>query len=116
MPKLSLTRLGPMVIEKRGARGIREVATEIGISSATLSRVENGKIPDLTTFAKICNWLKIDPSEMLGCKGAFTPKQNTHVKTVSVHMRAHKDLDQNTLQSLTEMILTARNRLADQIS
>lgn len=30
-----------------------------GISIATISRIENGKTPDLLTFKKICDWLKV---------------------------------------------------------
>lgn len=36
---------------------IRECAKEIGISSATLSRIENGKDCDLVNFSKLLNWL-----------------------------------------------------------
>lgn len=37
--------------------GMRECAKEIGISPATLSRIERGKMPDLMTYAKVCKWL-----------------------------------------------------------
>lgn len=37
--------------------GMRECASEIGISAATLSRIERGKMPDLMTYAKVCKWL-----------------------------------------------------------
>lgn len=40
--------------------GLREAAIEIGISYATLSRIENKKVPDLMTYAKVCEWLKVD--------------------------------------------------------
>ena len=33
---------------------------EIGISKATLSRIENGSMPDLLTFFKIVKWLGTD--------------------------------------------------------
>lgn len=115
MAKLSLTSLGTILKDKRGNRGIREIATEIGISSATLSRVENGKIPDLITFAKICTWLKIDPSEMLGCKETVSNHATSEIKTVAAHLRANKDLDKETLSSLTEMILQARSMLAQHV-
>lgn len=38
----------------------RKAATIIGISSSTLHRIENGQIPDLLTYAKLCKWLKKD--------------------------------------------------------
>jgi predicted transcriptional regulator len=38
-------------------RGIRSVSKEIGISPATLSRVERGNNCDAFTLAKILSWL-----------------------------------------------------------
>lgn len=113
MAKLSLTNLGTAVREKRGNRGIREVATEMEISSATLSRVENGKIPDLKTFSKICRWLNVDASEILGCKVMSGPEKGIKEATVAVHFRADKDLDKDTLSAMTEMILRARAMIAE---
>ncbi len=37
--------------------GIREVSKEIGISSATLSRIENGREATADSFIKVLNWL-----------------------------------------------------------
>ena len=53
---------------QRGNRGIREAAKEIGISAATLSRIEQGKQPDISTFGKVCKWLGIDPGAVLGLR------------------------------------------------
>ncbi len=39
---------------------LREAAKEIDVSAATISRVENNKLPDVETFAKICLWLGTD--------------------------------------------------------
>lgn len=113
MAKLSLTNLGTAVKDRRGNRGIREVATEMDISSATLSRVENGKIPDLKTFSKICRWLHVDASDILGCKITPEPAKGAREATVAVHLRADKDLDKDTLTALTEMILRARAMIAE---
>lgn len=35
-------------------------AKQIGISKATLSRIENGSLPDLITYFKIIKWLNSD--------------------------------------------------------
>lgn len=63
---LSIEKLGRLIAAKRGARGVRAAAMDVGVSPATLSRVENGHMPDLETFAKICRWLGRDPREFLG--------------------------------------------------
>lgn len=113
MAKLSLTNLGTAVKDKRGNRGIREVAAEMEISSATLSRVENGKIPDLKTFSKICRWLKVDANEILGCRVMPESEKRAKQATVAVHLRADKDLDKDTLGALAEMILRARTMISE---
>ena len=110
MAKLSLTSIGPLVREKRGVRGIREAATEIGISYATLSRIENGKVPDLETFSKICQWVGIDPGELLGFERK-KPVKTKEGTIVLAHFRADKDLAPDTISALTELVMRARNMI-----
>lgn len=86
------------------------MADEIGISPATLSRVERGKLPDLETFSKICRWLRIDPGEVLGVKRQ-TQAGNREM-TVSAHFRADKALSPDAAQALAEMILAAQRMIA----
>lgn len=92
---------------RRGEKGVRAVAKEIGISHATLSRVERGYMPDLETFSKICKWLEVDPGEMLGCKTA----QKTAVPNVSVHFRKDQAIAPKTAQALANMILAAQRAM-----
>lgn len=47
---------------------IRSAAIEIGISAATLSRIENKKTPDVVVLAAVCNWVS------LPMDGFFNPK------------------------------------------
>ena len=37
--------------------GVRELAAEIGLSAATLSRIEHGEVPSGPKLAKILIWL-----------------------------------------------------------
>lgn len=45
------------IIKKREAKSLREAAKEIGISAATLQRIEQGKEPSLDSYIKLCFWL-----------------------------------------------------------
>ncbi len=40
----------------------QEAADQMGISKATISRIENRKGCDIDTFAIICTWMKKDPA------------------------------------------------------
>jgi transcriptional regulator with XRE-family HTH domain len=72
--EIDLNSLGHKVKTKRGSCGIRETAKAIGISPATLSRIENGKLPDLKNFALICKWLIVSTDEVLYGKKVSIPK------------------------------------------
>jgi len=61
MKRVPPETFGQLLLRKRGVRGIRDVAKEIGISPATLSRIERGHPPDFRTLGKACAWLAIDP-------------------------------------------------------
>lgn len=46
-------------------RGIslREAAKETGVSASTLSRVSNGEVPDMDSFAALIHWLDVDVNQ-----------------------------------------------------
>ncbi|MCH8127783.1 helix-turn-helix transcriptional regulator [candidate division KSB1 bacterium] len=97
---------------KRGRRGLREVAKEIGgVSASTLSRIEQGKLPDLEIFFKICNWLKINPEMFMSNskKSNFTKDKETTQDKIEVHLRADKTLSKDTAEALIKMIDLAYN-------
>ena len=106
MPKITLSALGRQLSEKRGERGIREVSKEIGISPATLSRVERGFLPDVETFGKICRWLKLDPREILG-----VPTTPQTAPKIGVHFRKDQVLAPKTAHALAQMILAAQRAI-----
>lgn len=67
---LNLDKLSRDLVRERGETGLRVAAQEIGVSAATLCRVENGCAPDLISFAKLCRWLNADPAVYLGLRKA----------------------------------------------
>ncbi len=38
--------------------GLRDLSKQLGISPATLSRIENGKEPDINSLFVVCHYLK----------------------------------------------------------
>jgi transcriptional regulator with XRE-family HTH domain len=103
---VAIEELGRLIARKRGSRVIRATAEDVGISSATLSRVENGNMPDLATFAKICKWLDKDPREFLGFE-----KATATAETAVVHFRKKKTASKQTAIALGELILAAQRAL-----
>ena len=104
-------RLGAMLRDRRGGRGIRDVAHEIGISPATLTRIEGGRLPDLETFKRICTWLKVNPAEVLDVpfETSATPSDSL---AAAVHLRADQTLPENAASDLAQLILVAQRELS----
>jgi transcriptional regulator with XRE-family HTH domain len=103
----TLEDLGRLLQQRRGSRGIREVAREIGISHATLLRVERGHLPDLENYQKICKWLRIDVASIVG------PVSQVGSQPVpQVHFRKIPTVSPKTAQALANMILAAQAMLS----
>ena len=100
--------LGPMVSRRRGSMGVRAAAAEIGIGAATLSRIERGKLPDIETLGKICDWLGVEASVFIG-----STKADSNVGyQVQAQVAFKKDVafSQKTAQALGELILAAEKQ------
>ena len=99
-----------MVRAKRADRGVRAAAAEIAnVSAATLSRIEQGKLPDVETFLRICRWLGVQPSEFSTANdGTFKPlPKHSTPELIEAHLRADRTLSQDTATALIEMIRLA---------
>jgi transcriptional regulator with XRE-family HTH domain len=95
--------LAGMIKEKRGKRVLRDVSIEIGdVSPATLSRIEQGKIPDVDTFIKLCKWLETPTDTFIIDQTNIELKSNKD--HIVAHLRAEKELEPDTVQMLLKMI------------
>ena len=111
MVRVTLQNLGTIVREKRGSRGLRTVASEIGTSAPTLSRIESGKMPDLQTFGKLCRWMELDPATLLDV--IAQPIDTAPSNMAFAHLKAHREIDPNTARALANAILAAQLMLHD---
>lgn len=109
MDHFNIRELAEKVRSKRAGQGIRAAAAEVGISSATLSRVENGGIPDVETFGRICNWLGDDPGQYLGLSASATRPSK-----VLVHFKKEAAIRPESATALSEMILLANKMLLEE--
>ena len=106
MDALNSDLLARMIKEKRANSGLREIAKEIGgISAPTLSRIENGSLPDIDTYFKICKWLQV-PTDYFTSNQSKSSKRSAKPvkKEVIAHLRADKTLPPATAEALIKMI------------
>ncbi|HEY3388270.1 MAG TPA: helix-turn-helix transcriptional regulator, partial [Prolixibacteraceae bacterium] len=102
MASIDIEKFAQLVRNKRGNRNLRDIANEIGeVSISTLSRIEQGKIPDLSTYMKICEWLEMSANEFeLNAK----PAEKNHMEEIFFHLRADQSLSQEVSDALAKMI------------
>jgi transcriptional regulator with XRE-family HTH domain len=109
--EINIRELGALLHAKRGVKGLRAVAKEITekygpVSSSTLSRVEQGNVPDLDTFVRICRWLEIPTERLMYGSTQSKPshRQQDTAEVIKAHLRADRTLDPNTADALMKMI------------
>ncbi|MEL6438529.1 MAG: helix-turn-helix domain-containing protein [Cyanobacteria bacterium J06621_8] len=107
----NIEKLANLVRSKRGNRGLRETAKEIGnVSPSTISRVENGKTPDMDTFLALCNWLEVPAAELMG-----NTEEKEDVNTpeaIEIQLRADKNLDPAIADALASLVKAAYQDLS----
>jgi transcriptional regulator with XRE-family HTH domain len=108
MDSIKIGKLAERILQNRAGKGVRETAKEVGVSPATLSRVENKKIPDLETFGKICAWLGDDPNIYLG----LLPKVQ-NAPHAQVHFKKGATIKQDSAKALSEMIMLAQQAMLE---
>ncbi|MCX6350241.1 MAG: helix-turn-helix transcriptional regulator [Bacteroidetes bacterium] len=100
---LNTELLAGMLKNKRADKGLRTIAEEIGsVSAATLSRIEQGKIPDVDTFIRICKWLNVTTDTFIyndSVKNLVSTKEH-----VVAHLRAERELSKKTVDMLINVI------------
>lgn len=104
---LNVDLFASAIKSKRGTKGLRETASNIGnVSSATLSRIEQGNLPDVETFIKICKWLEVSTDNFVKGKKAESSDLSEKDKIV-FQLRSSQELDAETINAMVAMINVA---------
>lgn len=129
---LKLRELGEYVRRKRldEKLSLRQVAEQVGVSAATLSRIENGVgVPDSSTLMRLASWLGIPLDRILrgvileeaGSQAPDTSQKEEPViyyptepipDIVEAHLRADRNLKPETAKALAELFRLAYKQFA----
>jgi transcriptional regulator with XRE-family HTH domain len=108
---LDMDKLANLVRNKRLTRGLRETAKEIGnVSPSTISRVENGKTPDIETFLALCDWLEVPAAELI--KNTEDEKAPNTPEAITIQLRADRNLDPAIANALASLVTAAYKDLS----
>lgn len=88
----------------------REVASEIGISPSTLTRLAQGRHPDADTFVTLTRWLGLSAERFI--QGQELPEEQT-VEVIATYLRADKSLKPKTARAIENVLRAAYDTLAD---
>lgn len=103
---------------KRQARGItwKSVAKEAGVSASTLTRMAQGRRPDVDSLAALLRWSGLDASNFIREDGEpTTPTEPEPLAMISTYLRSDPHLTRESAIALDELIKATYARLRHDI-
>lgn len=110
---IDASELATRVKARRRELGIslRAAAAEVGVSAATLSRVERGDyLPDRDNLFRLLRWVGAPVVEPSGPAEPHPPGAAT-MEAIELHLRADKDLTAADADTIAQMVRLAYERL-----
>lgn len=103
---IDLRRLSATVAARRQLKGLsqRAAADEIGMSFATVQRIESGDFPDIGRYLLICAWLELEPSEFFVTK---TVRPETTMEKIAATLYADPKLPPGGAERIVAVIAPA---------
>lgn len=81
----------------------RQVATQIGISQSTLTRLAQGKRPDVDSLAALADWASLSVDDFVRRVHGPAADQDPMI-AISTYLRASKDLSPEAAKALEKVI------------
>jgi transcriptional regulator with XRE-family HTH domain len=105
---LQLDALVGALDSERKARGLswRQLGKDAGVSPSTLTRMQQGKSPDVNTFTALTQWLNI-PAERFFAERPAGKTPEDPVAVISTLLRGKKKMNQKAMTALQELINAA---------
>jgi len=88
----------------------KDVAADSGVSASTLTRMAQGKRPDVDGLAALLSWSGLKAEEFL--RGRRSKSKQETLAVISTLLRADRDLGRENAAALEQIIRVAYKRLA----
>jgi transcriptional regulator with XRE-family HTH domain len=105
-----LGELGSLVAKRRAELklSLREAAETSGVPAATLSRIEQGRMPDLATFRRVIHWLGLPPERFF----TATERAGSTPETIAEHLMADPALPPAAADKIASIVRDLYQSLA----
>ena len=90
---------------QRKAQGLswRKLAEKAGVSASTLTRMQQGKLPDVNTFTALTRWLRL-PAERFLTEDASDRGHAHPLAVASTLLRGKREMSPKAMQALACLI------------
>jgi len=93
----------------REERGLawRKVAEQSGVSASTMTRLSQGKRPDVDSLASLCSWAKFSADDFMRSPGETDQRETSPLDKARVLFRADPNLGPAQAEALAKIIESA---------
>jgi transcriptional regulator with XRE-family HTH domain len=84
----------------------RQLAKDAGVSPSTLTRMQQGKSPDVNTFSALTRWLNI-PAERFYAETSQQSAPEDPLAVISTLLRGKKKMNPKAVAALQELVNAA---------
>ena len=107
--QLHLQTLVAAIDAERRAKGLswRQVAKDAGVSASTLTRMQQGKSPDINTFSALTRWLKIPAERFYAEQQPQSASHEDPMAVIPTLLRGKKKMNPKALAALQELVNAA---------
>jgi transcriptional regulator with XRE-family HTH domain len=102
--------LGPLLAGRRRSLGmsLRAASESSGVPVATLSRIEQGRMPDLATFRRVVEWIGERPERFFSA----TERVENTAETIAEHLKADPALSTAAAEKIAGIVRDLYTSLA----
>ena len=99
----------------RVSRGLhwKTVASEAGVSASTLTRMGQGRRPDVDSFAALASWAGLDPDAFFKHADVEQQGAGQPLAEISVLLRRDPNLSNEASTAIDELVKVTYERLRD---
>lgn len=91
----------------------KKVAAEAGVSASTLTRMAQGKRPDIDSLAALAAWAKLDTNQFirLTAESEKEAVSTEPLAMISIYLRSDKNLSPEAARAIDELVKVTYARL-----